>query len=160
MHEFHSRFDRYRPLPADHVANGWKETPGQHNEAVYNLGPHVIDQAVTLFGVPDRVICRSYDERNIGLDEAFEMELIYPTQPGGTTPLAVYVGASILSSVPKQIRYLVKGAKGSFEKYGLDPQEPFLRSGKKVADEGFGIESEDAWGEVSTCPDGKWSTKK
>lgn len=156
----HTRFDRYRPLPANHVAGGWKETPGQHNEAIYNLGSHIIDQAVTLFGVPDKVWCRNYDERGIGLDEAFEMELIFPAQPGSKTPLAVHLGASILSSVPRHLRYLVKGATGSFEKFGLDPQEPFLRGGKTVADEGYGIESEDAWGELSVCTEGKWTTTK
>lgn len=104
--------------------------------------------------------CRSYDERNIGLDEAFEMQPLYPAQNGGTTPLAVYLGASILASVPEQMRYLVKGSKGSFVKYGLDPQEPFLRAGKKVADKGYGIETEEAWGTVSLCPGGKWTSEK
>lgn len=156
-----TRFDRYRPLPADHKPSGaWKETPGQHNEAIYNLGSHVIDQAINLFGVPESVQCRNFDERGTGLDEAFEMTLLYPPQEGGKGPLAVHLGASILSSVPKHLRYLVKGRDGSFEKFGLDPQEPFLRASKKVADEGYGIESEDAWGELSTCKDGKWNTEK
>lgn len=157
----HSRFDRYRPLPASHVpSGGWKETPGQHNEAIYNLGSHIIDQAVHLFGVPERVQCRNYDERGTGLDEAFEMTLFYPPQEGGKGPLAVHLGASILSSVPQQLRYLVKGGLGSFEKFGLDPQEPFLRAGKKVTDTGYGEEGEDAWATVNTCTDGKWSTEK
>lgn len=156
----HSRFDRYRPLPADHKPNGWKEAPGEHNEAIYNLGSHIIDQAICLFGVPERVQCRNYDERGLGLDEAFSMTLYYPPQEGSKAPLAVHLGASILSSVPKQLRYLVKGGLGCFEKFGLDPQEPFLRAGKKVADEGYGIEGEEAWAEVSTCTDGKWSSGK
>jgi predicted dehydrogenase len=120
----------------------------------------VIDQAVALFGIPDKVWCRNYDERGIGLDEAFEMQLLYPPQNGAKTPLAVYLGASILASVPQHTRYLVKGAKGSYHKNGLDPQEPFLRAGKKVADEGYGIETQDAWGTVSTCTDGKWTSEK
>lgn len=155
-----SRFDRYRPLPPGHKSSSWKETPGQHNEGIYNLGSHVIDQALNLFGVPEKVWCRNYDERGVGLDECFEMELLYPPQPGATGPLAVHLGANMLNSVPVQLRYLVKGLKGSFLKNGLDPQEPFLRAGKKVRDEGFGIESEDAWGSVSTCEDGKWATEK
>ncbi|CAK9784157.1 NAD-binding protein [Cutaneotrichosporon oleaginosum] len=160
IHEFHSRFDRYRPLPADHKPSGWKETPGEHNEAIYNLGSHVIDQVVTLFGVPERLIARNYDERGVGLDEAFEMTLLYPPQSGAQGPLAVHVGASILSSTPQQRRFLVKGRAGSFEKFGLDPQEPFLRAGKKVRDSGFGEEGEDAWATVSVCKDGQWSSEK
>jgi predicted dehydrogenase len=120
----------------------------------------VIDQAITLFGVPDRLVARNYDERGVGLDEAFEMTLLYPPQEGAGGPLAVHVGASILASTPKQLRYLVKGRLGSFEKFGLDPQEPFLRAGKKVRDPGFGEEGEDAWASVSVCTDGKWSTEK
>ncbi|TXT13287.1 hypothetical protein VHUM_00654 [Vanrija humicola] len=160
IHEFNSRFDRYRPLPAGHVAAGWKELPGNHNEAIYNLGSHIIDQAITLFGVPDRVFNRNIDQRGIGLDEAFEMTLYYPPSAGSKTPLTVNLGASILSSVPEQLRYLVKGANGSYLKFGLDPQEPFLRGGKTVADEGYGIEPESAWGSVSTFADGKWATEK
>lgn len=160
MHEFHTRFDRYRPLAANHVLRGWKEMPGQHNEAIYNLGSHIIDQAITLFGVPDRVWCRSYDERGLGLDEAFEMQLIYPPQPGGAAPLAVYLGASILASTPEHTRYLVKGAKGSFHKLGLDPQEPLLRAGGRVSDKAYGVEDEDAWGSISLCEDDKWTTTK
>ncbi|BEJ01899.1 hypothetical protein CcaverHIS631_0605810 [Cutaneotrichosporon cavernicola] len=160
VHEFHSRFDRYRPLPADHKPGSWKELPGQHNEAIYNLGSHVIDQAINLFGVPDSLVCRNYDERGLGLDEAFEMTLLYPPQPGPKCPLAVHVGASVLASTPKQLRYLVKGINGSFEKFGLDPQEPFLREGKKVHDPGFGEEGEDAWATVSVCTDSKWTTEK
>jgi len=112
---------------------------------------------VTLFGVPDKVWCRSYDERGIGLDEAFEMQLLYPPQPGSKTPLAVYLGASILSPSKKQTRYLVKGLNGNFHKYGLDPQEPFLRAGKKVRDAGFGIEEKEAWGTLELCRDGNWT---
>lgn len=70
IHEITTRFDRFRPLPADHKPSGWKETPGEHNEAIYNLGSHVIDQIVSLYGMPDKVSCRNFDQRGIGLDEA------------------------------------------------------------------------------------------
>jgi scyllo-inositol 2-dehydrogenase (NADP+) len=50
--EFKSEFNRFRPQP---VPNTWKETPGGLNDAIYNLGSHLIDQALVLFGKPERV---------------------------------------------------------------------------------------------------------
>lgn len=88
------------------------------------------------------------------------MTLYYPPQAGSKTPLTVNLGASILSSVPEQLRYLIKGANGSYLKFGLDPQEPFLRGGKTVKDTGYGIEPESAWGSVSTFANGAWTTEK
>jgi predicted dehydrogenase len=48
----------------------WKETPGEHNDVIYNLGSHIIDQAYVLFGMPERVGCRVWDQRGLGVDEA------------------------------------------------------------------------------------------
>ena len=70
MVDFHSNYDRYRPLPASHVAGAtWKEQPGQNNDVIYNLGSHVIDQAYVLFGMPEKVGCRFSDLRGVGVDE-------------------------------------------------------------------------------------------
>lgn len=66
--EFQSSYDRYRPLPPQNVS--WKETPGQGNDVIYNLGSHIIDQAYTLFGMPEKLYCRSWDMRGTGLEEA------------------------------------------------------------------------------------------
>ncbi|KAL7423112.1 hypothetical protein Q5752_002411 [Cryptotrichosporon argae] len=182
VHELSSHFDRFRPLPASHVASGWKETPGEHNEAIYNLGSHVLDQAVVLFGVPAAIACRSWDQRGTGLAEAFSASLYYPApreddgRTGSRPPsavegtvrsaigkagLEVKVQATMLSSLPEQVRFVVKGTRGSWVKHGLDLQEPFLRAGKKVTDDGYGIEAEDAWGTLATVDEGgKWTTEK
>lgn len=88
------------------------------------------------------------------------MTLLYPAQPGGTTPLAVHLGATMLSSVPEQVRFIAKGLHGSWTKHGLDPQEAFLRSGKRVADKGYGVEDEEAWGVLDVCEDGKWRRER
>lgn len=87
------------------------------------------------------------------------MTLIYPPQPGCKTPLTVHLGASILSASPKQLRYYVQGAKGGFVKYHLDPQEPFLRAGKKVKDEGYGIEDAEAYGTLNLFENGEWKSE-
>jgi scyllo-inositol 2-dehydrogenase (NADP+) len=54
---------------ADKLA--WKESPGEHNDAIYNLGSHLIDQALVLFGKPSKVTCRSWPQRGVeGLDDS------------------------------------------------------------------------------------------
>jgi predicted dehydrogenase len=64
-----SCFDRYKP--AEPSADLWKERGGEYNDALYNLGSHMIDQAIVLFGKPTRIFCRSWPQRGVeGLDEA------------------------------------------------------------------------------------------
>lgn len=67
-----------------------------------------------------------------------------------------------MSSLPLQQRFLIKGSRGSFIKYGLDPQESFLKrlaAGEKVGiEEGYGRESEDIWGELVLADEEKEST--
>jgi scyllo-inositol 2-dehydrogenase (NADP+) len=64
-----SCFDRYKPTSPS--ADLWKERGGEYNDALYNLGSHMIDQALVLFGKPSRIICRSWPQRGVeGLDEA------------------------------------------------------------------------------------------
>ncbi len=67
-----------------------------------------------------------------------------------------------MSSLPLQQRFLIKGSRGSFTKYGLDPQESFLKrlaAGEKVGiEEGYGRESEDIWGELVLADEEKEST--
>lgn len=68
INEFTSHFDRYRPNKA--VSN-WKESSGQANDAIYNLGSHQIDQALLLFGKPEKITCMSYNIRSEpGLDDS------------------------------------------------------------------------------------------
>jgi predicted dehydrogenase len=143
--------------------------PGEHNDVIYNLGSHIIDQAYVLFGMPDRVGCRCWDMRGIGVDEAvssavtctsrwmliawrqFVMDLYYPRPTPTSPPLIVTLRASILSPLPKQLRFLIKGSKGSFIKYGLDPQEGYLKklgAGGGVKVDGYGEEPEEDWGTV------------
>ncbi|ORY31438.1 oxidoreductase [Naematelia encephala] len=149
--EFKSQYDRYRPLPPDSPRRGWKETPGEGNDVIYNLGSHIIDQAFVLFGKPQKVFARTWDIRGIGLDESFEMDLYYPPSvKSSTAPLVVRLSASILSRQIKQLRFALHGTKGSYTKYGVDPQESFL---KKLAagepkGEGYGSEPPELWGQL------------
>ncbi|WVW78847.1 hypothetical protein I302_100810 [Kwoniella bestiolae CBS 10118] len=141
--ELTSSFDRYRPLPSTYTPGvNWKETPGESNESIYNLGSHLIDQAVVLFGKPQKVMGRVWDSRGIGLDENFEVTLFYPSQ-------TITLKASILSPLPHQLRYLVKGTKGTYVKYTLPPSHPSLKKFNRGVDhEGFDSEPEEGWGTV------------
>ncbi|OCF42095.1 hypothetical protein I317_04066 [Kwoniella heveanensis CBS 569] len=150
--EMTSSFDRYRPLPRTYQSGvNWKETPGASNNAIYNLGSHLIDQAVVLFGEPTKIGARCLDQRGIGLDESFVLDLYYPPAETTSSDTAriITLRASILSALPHQLRYLVKGSKGSYVKYTLPNSHSALKEineDNPVTHEGFGVEPEEGWG--------------
>lgn len=125
--ELTSRFDRYRP----EVRQRWREAAVVGAGIWYDLGPHLIDQALTLFGLPDAISADLALRRDgaQAVDDALAV-LHYPDK-------RVVLGASCLVSggVP---RYLVHGTLGSFEKYGLDVQEDQMKAG--------GMPGMDDWG--------------
>ena len=84
MIEFQSSYDRYRPVQSRDPsrAKTWKEVPDGGNETIYNLGSHIIDQAYMLFGRPEKVGCRVWDMRGIGLAEAVSIFDCRPRPPG------------------------------------------------------------------------------
>ncbi|WWC87271.1 uncharacterized protein L201_002159 [Kwoniella dendrophila CBS 6074] len=155
--EMTSSFDRYRPLPSTYKPGvNWKETPGESNNAIYNLGSHLIDQAIDLFGKPEKVSGRVWDLRGIGMDENFVVDLHYPPNSSSKTPKIVTLRASILSPLPYQLRYLVKGSKGSYIKYILPSSHSSLKKFKNPVDhEGFEAEPEEGWGTLYLAKDEK-----
>ncbi|WWC59078.1 uncharacterized protein I303_101625 [Kwoniella dejecticola CBS 10117] len=146
--EVTSSFDRYRPLPSTYKAGeNWKETPGESNNSIYNLGSHLIDQAVVLFGQPEKISGKVWDSRGIRMDENFVVNLYYPPNPPSKSPRLITLKASILSPLPHQLRYLVKGSKGSYVKYTLPSSHPALSKYGSPADhEGFDAEPKEGWG--------------
>jgi hypothetical protein len=80
------------------------------------------------------------------------MDLYYPPPNPTSSPLHVTLRASIMSPLPKQLRFQIKGSRGTFIKHGLDPQGDFreeLARGKRVEDvPGYGVEKEEDWGTV------------
>lgn len=134
--EFESRYDRYRPVP---VNNTWKEQGGVGAGNVYNLGPHLIDQALVLFGEPETVTA---DIRTVrkgsAIDDYFSILLEYPDK-------LVTLKSSLLI-YHNSPRYLLHGGKGTFSKGGLDVQEETLRQDKLPEGDAWGLEPEDRWG--------------
>lgn len=140
--EFETHFDRHRPEPP---ADNWKAHHAPGTGAVYDLGTHLMDQVVHLFGMPQRVTGFVGSQREInttGLEDSCTVLLHYDARK-----LLVTVKAGVVSPEVNQLRFWVRGDRGSFKKFHLDPQEDQLRKqGLKPGDHGYGIESEDHHG--------------
>ncbi|KAG8934221.1 hypothetical protein FRC02_010391 [Tulasnella sp. 418] len=152
IHEFESRYDRYRPS----LKGGtWKETAGKGQGVLYDLGSHLIDQALTLFGIPDTVFATISNSRQLGppdFADNFIAHLFYYNVPGSSIPLTVTVRSGSLSLLDPQLRFAIRGTKASFVKYGLDPQEDQRKKNPPtpLTDPSFGIESEEYQGTLSS----------
>lgn len=142
--EYECRYDRFRPEPK---ANAWRERADQPGAGVlFDLGPHVIDQALVLFGEPKAITASAFCERESSkVDDSFDVCLEYPT-------LRAMLRARIIAFAPGP-HFLIHGTKGSFVKYGMDPQEARLR-GESLPQgtdwgEDWGAESEELWGTLN-----------
>jgi len=142
--EYECRYDRFRLEPK---ANAWRERADQPGAGVlFDLGPHVIDQALVLFGEPLAITASAFCQRESSqVDDAFDVCLEYPG-------LRAMARARIIAFQPGP-HFLIHGTRGSFVKYGMDPQEARLR-GENVPDgldwgEDWGEEPKDAWGTLS-----------
>ncbi|MFE1576923.1 Gfo/Idh/MocA family protein [Streptomyces fradiae] len=141
VRRFESRFERWRPLPK----GGWRESgaPEEIGGLLYDLGSHVVDQALALFGPAVRVYAE-VDVRRPGA-EADDDTFVAVTHAGGVRS-HLYVSATAPQLGP---RFRVLGERAGFVKYGLDPQEAALRAGARpVAGEPWGVEPEELWGRV------------
>ncbi|MFJ3158797.1 Gfo/Idh/MocA family protein [Streptomyces kanasensis] len=141
VQRFESRFERWRPQPK----GGWRESgaPEEIGGLLYDLGSHVVDQALVLFGPAVRVYAE-VDVRRPGA-EADDDTFVAITHASGVRS-HLYVSATTAQLGP---RFRVLGSRGGFVKYGLDPQEAALREGARpVAGEPWGVEPEALWGRV------------
>jgi predicted dehydrogenase len=118
--ECRSEMARWRP----HVRDRWRERPGPGAGLWFDLGPHLVDQAVVLFGVPDRVQATLRTLRPGGeTDDWFQVRLDYPTREVNLT------STMLAADVPP--RFIVRGTSGSLVKAGIDPQEQRLMAGER-----------------------------
>ena len=113
-----SHFDRFRPT----VRNRWREQAGPGSGILYDLGSHLIDQALVLFGEPDAVYAEVMTQRENGqTDDGFLIILHYGEK-------RVYLRSNSFINAPYP-RFELHGSEGSFVKYGLDKQEEQLIDG-------------------------------
>jgi len=141
---FESHFDRFRPEARRGV---WRESGGPGGGTLFDLGAHLIDQALTLFGAPATISASVRVEREDAVvDDAWDILIEYE-EPRRMTALL----RATLTACARGPRYVVHGTNGSFVKWGLDPQEDQLKAGMKFDQVGFGEEPESAWGELKIC---------
>jgi predicted dehydrogenase len=128
---FESHFDRYRP----NVQARWRERPGPGSGVWFDLGPHLIDQALQLFGSPATIYADFESQRNGATTvDYFHVLLRY-----GRMRVILHA-ASLVAA--KTARFTIHGRLGSFVKYGLDTQEDALRRGETPGGSGWGDDPE------------------
>ena len=138
---FESRFERWRPKPK----GGWRESgdPAEIGGLLYDLGSHVVDQALVLFG-PAAAVYAESDIRRPGA-ETDDDTFIAITHTNGVRS-HLHVSATTAQLGP---RFRVLGSAAGYVKYGLDPQEAALREGRRPGP-GWGVEPEALWGRVGS----------
>ncbi|MGW0808057.1 Gfo/Idh/MocA family oxidoreductase [Nonomuraea sp. NPDC002799] len=137
-----SRFERWRPVPK----GGWRETGGAEEVGglLYDLGSHLVDQALQLLGPVREVFCES-DVRRAGVisdDDTF----IALTHAGGARS---HLWAGSMAALPGP-RFRVLGSSAAYVKDGMDVQEERLRAGMTPDAPGFGDDEEERWGVLGT----------
>jgi predicted dehydrogenase len=138
--EYEARYDRFRP----ELRPNWRDNPGPGAGVLFDLGPHLIDQALTLFGTPVAVNASVLRQREFSpVDDAFDVCFEYPK-------LRALLRARVLAYAPGP-HFLIHGTKGSFSKYGMDPQEDPLRRGELPGSEHWGEDPETLWGTLSVA---------
>ncbi|HLQ12142.1 MAG TPA: Gfo/Idh/MocA family oxidoreductase [Steroidobacteraceae bacterium] len=116
---FEARWDRFRP----EVGAGWRNQRVPGAGLLWDLGPHLIDQALCLFGSPDRIDADIAQQRSGAVvDDYFELTLHYG-------PMRCILSASTLIALPRA-RFAVHGTNGSCLTFGVDPLEDALRGGR------------------------------
>ena len=137
---YESHFDRFRRelRPA-----AWREQPQPGSGIWFDLGAHLLDQALVLFGTPAAISADIRVEREgAATDDAFDITLHYPR-------MRALLRASMLAASPGPT-FAVHGTQGSFIKYGLDPQEAALKSGRTPDEPNWDAEPPDRYGTLTT----------
>jgi scyllo-inositol 2-dehydrogenase (NADP+) len=147
---FETNYDRFRP---NFKPNAWREKAEPGAGILFDIGPHVIDHAIVLFGLSEAITADVRIERQGGLaDDAFDIMFHYPNS------LRAVLSSNILAVSPRP-RFLLFGTKGAYLKQTVDPQENNLRFGKLPEKGSWGAEPEENWG-LLTLSDGTSTTQR
>lgn len=137
--DYESHFDRYRTDPRPKGA--WREQPLPGSGIFYDLGSHLIDQALWFFGMPQAVTAEINNQRSWALtDDHFDLRLHYAT-------FTATLKSGMICRIPGPT-YMLHGTNGSFVKYGLDIQEATLDGGAIPQGKDWGKEPESIWGSI------------
>jgi len=144
-----STFDRWSPGSA---RRAWKDDSAQGGGVLLDLGTHLADQALVLFGKPEAVSAEVGHERvGEGADDSFTLRLRYPG-------FSVTLASNSLSSLARP-RFHLRGARGNYWKWGLDPQEAALNRIIRIADGPWGQEPTANWGTLNVDVEGGMVTQ-
>lgn len=139
INTYQVHYDRFRPM----VRDRWREKPGPGSGILFDLGSHLIDQALHLFGVPQFVWADVFSQKeNAETDDYFHVILGYEK-----LRVILHSGSIVPSNGP---RFQVHGSKGSFIKSGNDCQEADLSDGKKPIDDSWGADAPEFYGKLVT----------
>ena len=143
---FESRFERWRPEPA---RAGWREQAGAGigGGVLFDLGPHLVDQAIVLFGPVARVYAEA-DRRREGVavdDDCF----VALTHASGVRS-HLWMSLAAAGEAP---RMRLLGSVAAYTKWGLDVQEAALRAGESPLEPNFGREDQGSWGSLEAGDD-------
>src|SRR5690554_4649965 len=137
--DYESHFDRYRTDPRPNGA--WREQPLPGSGIFYDLGSHLIDQALWFFGMPEAVTAEINSQRPWAkADDHFDVRLHYPS-------FTATLKSGMICRIPGPT-YLLHGTNGSYVKYGLDVQEATVDAGAIPQGKEWGKEPECIWGTI------------
>jgi predicted dehydrogenase len=140
---FESRFERWRPRVRPEA---WRERgdPEEAGGLLFDLGSHLIDQAVVLFG-PPRTVYAEVDRRRPSAEVDDDVFVALEHEAG----VRSHLWMSVLAAIPGP-RMRVLGMRAAYERFGLDVQERALSEGTRPDDPDWGREPPDRWGRLST----------
>jgi len=146
LHTYTAHYDRYRPDPRTYGLWREYETPGAG--VFYDLGPHLIDQALVLFGKPGAILADIRAQKSyVNVDDCFDLWLDY-----GFLRVSLHASMLVREMGP---RYQLHGTLGSYLKSGEDPQEDQLKAGRLPVGEDWGKEDPASYGLLHTAVDGR-----
>lgn len=138
--EYEAHYDRFRNTLKP---GAWREASEPGSGILFDLGSHLIDQAQVLFGLPQAITADVRVQRaGVTVDDYFEVGLDY-----GNLKVTLKAGMLVREPGP---HFILHGSKGSFVKYGMDPQEGALRRGLTPTESDWGQEPQAQWGTLNT----------
>lgn len=142
VHRLESRFERWRPSPR---AGSWRELSArtEGGGVLLDLGSHLVDQAIDLFGAVESVYAEEFNRR-VGVTAGDDVFIALQHAAGPVS----HLWATATAALPAP-RFRLLGGNGAYEKYGLDGQEAQLRKGVSPAEASWGVESPPSWGTLA-----------
>jgi scyllo-inositol 2-dehydrogenase (NADP+) len=164
---YESHYDRYRPQPR---LDAWRDDGSPGGGILFDLGSHLIDQALILFGLPYAIWAEVRKERQgARIDDAFDLRLQYrgvnnaargetssqaPLSRADDSGPVVWLRATCVARDPGP-RFALNGTRATFRKFGMDPQEDRMRAGDLFQSTPWGEDPEELWGVLTEDMDGR-----